>query len=55
MLVEMGVSLDIVAAVVGHEAGGRETALCADGFDPTKSRGTPRLGRAPQEGDPLAG
>jgi integrase len=25
MLVEMGVSLDIVAAVVGHEAGGRET------------------------------
>jgi integrase len=25
MLVEMGVSLDNVAAVVGHEAGGRET------------------------------
>ena len=25
MLVELGVSLDIVAAVVGHEAGGRET------------------------------
>jgi hypothetical protein len=25
MLVEMGVSLDVVAAVVGHEAGGRET------------------------------
>jgi integrase len=25
MLVDMGVSLDIVAAVVGHEAGGRET------------------------------
>ena len=25
MLAEMGVALDLVAAVVGHEAGGRET------------------------------
>jgi hypothetical protein len=25
MLAEMGIALDLVAAVVGHEAGGRET------------------------------
>jgi integrase len=27
MLAEMGIALDLVAAVVGHEAGGRETRI----------------------------
>jgi hypothetical protein len=31
MLAEMGIAFDLVAAVVGHEAGGRETRTLVDG------------------------